>query len=44
MEVGYGLERTMTDVIAMQIIRKIIVPEFKKGNFDEGVTMFNRHN
>lgn len=39
MEVGYGLERTMTDVIAMQIIRKIIVPEFKKGNFDEGVTM-----
>lgn len=39
MEVGYGLEGTMTDVVAMQIIRRVIVPEFKKGNFDKGVAM-----
>lgn len=37
MEVGYGLEGTMTDISATQIIRRVIVPEFRKGNFDEGV-------
>ena len=38
MEVGYGLERTMTDVIATQIIAKLLSQNLK-GNFDEGVTM-----
>ncbi|PIE58373.1 MAG: methanol dehydrogenase [Desulfobulbus propionicus] len=36
-EVGYGLEGTLTDMISGQIIRNIIVPEFKKSNFDQGV-------
>ncbi len=37
-EVGYGIEGTLTDMISGQIIRNIIVPEFKKSNFDQGVT------
>ena len=36
-EVGYGLEGTLTDLVSGQIIRNIITPQFRKGNFDQGV-------
>jgi len=36
-EVGYGLEGTLTDLMAGRIIGNIIVPQFKAGNFDQGV-------
>ena len=36
-EVGYGLEGTLTDLIAGRIIRNVIAPQFKAGNFDQGV-------
>jgi uncharacterized protein len=37
LEVGYGLESIITDVKAGYIIRNYIVPEFKKGNFYQGI-------
>jgi len=37
-EVGYGLEGTLTDLMAGRIIRKVIAPQFKAGNYDQGVT------
>lgn len=37
-EVGYGLEGTLTDLESGQIIRNIITPRFRNGNFDGGVT------
>lgn len=37
-EVGYGLEPVITDGDAGNIIRTIVVPEFKVGNYDAGVT------
>ena len=36
-EVGYGLEATLTDARCSQIIRNEIVPRFKDGDFDGGV-------
>ncbi len=36
-EVGYGLEGRLTDLMAGRIISGIIVPEFKAGRFDQGV-------
>lgn len=36
-EVGYGLERTLTDAVASQIINGVMIPEFKNGNMSEGV-------
>jgi uncharacterized protein len=36
-EVGYGLEGTLTDLQAGRIIRNVILPKFKQGNFDQGV-------
>ncbi len=36
-EVGYGLEGALTDVITSQIIRNEITPQFKSGNFDAGI-------
>ncbi|MDA3938991.1 MAG: TPM domain-containing protein [Spirochaetia bacterium] len=36
-EVGYGLEGLLTDVKSGYIIREIIIPEFKKGNFANGL-------
>ena len=36
-EVGYGLEGTLTDMVAGQIIRNVITPQFRNGNFDQGV-------
>ena len=37
-EVGYGLEGTLTDGMAGQIIRNIMTPKFKNGDFDGGIT------
>ncbi len=36
-EVGYGLEGSLTDLMAGRIIRDVIVPRFRAGNFDQGV-------
>jgi uncharacterized protein len=36
-EVGYGLEGSLTDLMAGRIIADVIVPQFKTGNFDQGV-------
>ena len=36
-EVGYGLEGALTDLMAGRIIRNVIVPQFKAGNIDQGV-------
>lgn len=36
-EVGYGLEGKLTDLICGRIIRNIIVPQFKSGRFDQGI-------
>ncbi len=37
MEVGYGLESTLTDITTSRIINEIITPEFKKGNYALGL-------
>ncbi|MBL8017308.1 MAG: TPM domain-containing protein, partial [Ignavibacteria bacterium] len=36
-EVGYGLEGSLTDALSSQIIRNEITPQFKKGNFYAGI-------
>jgi len=36
-EVGYGLEGKLTDMVAGRIIGNIIVPEFRSGRFDQGI-------
>lgn len=36
-EVGYGLEGRLTDLLAGRIIQNIIGPEFKAGKFDQGI-------
>jgi len=36
-EVGYGLEGVLTDIVSGQIIRNIITPHFRQGNFNQGV-------
>jgi uncharacterized protein len=36
-EVGYGLEGKLTDLTSGRIIRDVITPRFKEGNFDQGV-------
>lgn len=36
-EVGYGLESVLTDLLAGRIIRNIMTPRFKTGDFDGGV-------
>lgn len=37
-EVGYGLEGTLTDALSSNIINAVIVPQFKRGAFVEGLT------
>jgi uncharacterized protein len=37
-EVGYGLEGSLTDLTAGRIIRDIITPRFRDGNFDQGIS------
>lgn len=36
-EVGYGLEGTMTDALSSVIINGTIIPEFRSGNYSEGI-------
>ncbi len=36
-EVGYGLEGTLTDADSSRIIRGLIIPEFKEGNYGTGI-------
>ena len=36
-EVGYGLEGRLTDLMCGRIIRNVIGPEFRMGHFDQGV-------
>ena len=36
-EVGYGLEGALPDVIANRIIQQVIVPRFRNGQFYEGI-------
>ena len=36
-EVGYGLEGTMTDLMAGRIIRDVITPKFKNGDYNGGI-------
>ncbi len=37
-EVGYGLEGRLTDLMAGRIIRNVIAPQFKMGRFDQGIS------
>jgi len=37
-EVGYGLEGALTDALSSNIIHTKILPQFRNGNFDGGVT------
>lgn len=36
-EVGYGLEATLTDAMSSQIIQSIILPDFRQGHMESGV-------
>ena len=36
-EVGYGLEGTLPDVVASRIIRDVMTPAFKGGDYDRGI-------
>jgi uncharacterized protein len=36
-ETGYGLEGSLTDLVAGRIIRERIVPAFRRGDYDQGV-------
>lgn len=36
-EVGYGLEGAVTDAMSSRIIRQVITPEFRNGNFYTGI-------
>lgn len=37
-EVGYGLESTLTDLQAGRIIQDIMAPRFREGDYDAGIT------
>ncbi|MCI5121083.1 MAG: TPM domain-containing protein, partial [Candidatus Electrothrix sp. AUS4] len=37
LEVGYGLEGVLTDLLAGRIVDDVITPRFKSGQFDQGV-------
>jgi uncharacterized protein len=37
-EVGRGLEGRMTDLVAGRIVRNVIIPRFRTGDFDGGIT------
>jgi uncharacterized protein len=37
-EVGYGLEGTLPDLLASRIIQNIMAPRFREGDFDDGIT------
>ena len=38
-EVGYGLEGTLTDVAASRIIRNVMTPRFKANDYDQGIEL-----
>lgn len=38
-EVGYGLEGAIPDALANRILDTIVAPQFKLGNYDQGVAM-----
>ncbi len=38
-EVGYGLEGAVTDAQASKIIRNVMLPYFKQGNFERGIDL-----
>ncbi len=38
-EVGYGLEPIVTDALSSRIIRNIMIPEFKKERYFEGINL-----
>ena len=37
-EVGYGLEGELTDALSANIIQAVILPQFRDGNFAQGIT------
>ena len=37
-EVGYGLESTLTDAMAGRIIQSVMTPRFRNGDYDGGIT------
>ena len=37
LEVGYGLEATLTDAIASSIIRDVVAPRFREGRLADGI-------
>lgn len=38
-EVGYGLEKTLTNDFCAQVIQETILPEFRDGDFNQGVIL-----
>ena len=36
-EVGYGLEGTLTDALSNNIIQTVMLPSFRTGNFEKGI-------
>ncbi len=42
-EVGYGLEGLLTDMKSGLIIRNVIVPQFQRGNFGQGIIEGSRN-
>lgn len=37
-EVGYGLEGALTDIQSGNIINKVMIPDFKTGNYSQGIS------
>lgn len=37
-EVGYGLEGALTDLQSQEIIQQIMMPAFRNGNYDDGIS------
>lgn len=37
-EVGYGLEGSLTDLISGRIIRNVMAPQFRSGRFEQGIS------
>lgn len=37
-EVGYGLEASMPDIMAGRVIREVMAPRFREGDFDAGIS------
>lgn len=38
-EVGYGLEGTLTDALSHNIIQQVILPQFRKDHYSEGIQL-----